>query len=106
MRRKKRNKKKQKTQKGQVLRKSQQAQYKTDSVGQATKHNTTLLQQAIAHHQAGRLQQAEKIYQHIIEVEPENANAYHFLGVIAYQVGKNDLAVQLISKSVAKDSNQ
>ncbi len=91
MRRKKRNKKKQQTQKGQLVEKNQQEQYKTDSVGQATKHNTTLLQQAIAHHQAGRLQQAEKIYQHIIEVEPENANAYHFLGVLPIKQEKMTL---------------
>jgi tetratricopeptide (TPR) repeat protein len=107
-RRKKRKKRKQQTQKRHLLQKRQQekCKNKTDMVSQTIKHNTTLLQQAIAHHQAGRLQQAEHIYQHIIEVEPENANAYHLLGVIAYQLGKNDIAVQLISKSITKDSNQ
>jgi Tfp pilus assembly protein PilF len=65
-----------------------------------------LLQQAIAHHQAGRLQQAEHICEQIIEVDSENANAYNLLGVIAHQEGKNDIAFQLISKSIAKDSNQ
>ena len=101
-RRKKSKKRKQQVQK----RQQEKCKNKPDMVSQTIKSNTTLLQQAIAHHQAGRLQQAEHIYQHIIEVEPENATAYHLLGVIAHQAGKNDIAVQLISKSIAKDSNQ
>ena len=68
--------------------------------------NTTLLQQAIAHHQAGRLQQAEYICREIIKVEPENANACHLLGVIAHQAGRSDIAVQLISKAIEKDPGQ
>ena len=53
------------------------------------RENTALLQQAIVHHQAGRLQHAEHIYNRIIAVEQDNANAYHFPGVIAHQTGKN-----------------
>ena len=71
-RRKKSKKRKQQVQK----RQQEKCKNKPDMVSQTIKSNTTFLQQAIAHHQAGRLQQAEHIYQHIIEVEPENANAY------------------------------
>ncbi len=48
---------------------------------------------AIRHHQGGRLQAAEQIYRQILAVEPNQAVAIHFLGVIAYQVGKPDEAV-------------
>ena len=49
---------------------------------------------AVQHHQAGRLQQAEQIYRNILAVEPNNANAIHLLGLIAYQVGRHEVAVQ------------
>jgi len=107
-RRKKRKKRKQQVQKRHLLQKRhrEKCKNKPEMVSQTVKSNTTLLQQAIAHHQAGRLRQAEHIYEQIIEVESENANAYNLLGVIAHQEGKNDIAFQLISKSIAKDSNQ
>ena len=107
-RRKKSKKRKQQVKKRHLFQKRhrEKCKNKPEMVSQTVKSNTTLLQQAIAHHQAGRLRQAEHIYEQIIEVESENANAYNLLGVIAHQEGKNDIAFQLISKSIAKDSNQ
>jgi tetratricopeptide (TPR) repeat protein len=64
------------------------------------------LRKAVQYHQAGQLQNAEDIYRQIIKNEPENANANHLLGVLALQVGKNDIAVQFISKAIEKDSSQ
>ena len=37
---------------------------------------------AIEHHQAGRLQAAEQVYRQILAVEPNQADAWHLLGVI------------------------
>jgi predicted O-linked N-acetylglucosamine transferase (SPINDLY family) len=54
------------------------------------------LQSAIEHHQAGRLQQAEAIYRKL----PGNADALNLLGVIAYQTGRHEQAVELISKAI------
>jgi predicted O-linked N-acetylglucosamine transferase (SPINDLY family) len=48
---------------------------------------------AIEHHQGGRLRQAEEIYQQILQVEPNQADAIHLLGVIAYQGQKLDEAI-------------
>jgi len=48
---------------------------------------------AIQHHQAGRLQAAEQIYRQIVKVDPNQADAIHLLGVIAYQAGNLDEAV-------------
>ena len=64
------------------------------------------LQQAIEHHQSGRLQEAEKIYRLILENEPDHADANHLLGVLAYQVGQYDIANSLISKALEIDSRQ
>jgi protein O-GlcNAc transferase len=58
------------------------------------------IQAALAHHQAGRLPQAEAIYQQILEVAPNHSDALHLLGVIAHQVGKDEVAVELISKAL------
>ncbi len=55
---------------------------------------------ALEHHQTGHLSQAEAMYRQILQVAPNNPDALHFLGVIAYQTGKNDLAAELIGKAV------
>jgi tetratricopeptide (TPR) repeat protein len=49
-----------------------------------------LLAQALAHHQAGQLQEAEMVYRQIVAADANNAEAWHLLGVIAYQ--KRDYA--------------
>ena len=58
------------------------------------------IQTALEHHQAGRLSQAEAIFQQILQAEPDHADALHFLGVIAFQSGKKEIAVELISKAI------
>jgi len=66
---------------------------------------TLTIQQAIdlgvEHHNAGRLPEAENVYNQILQAEPDQPVALHLLGVIAHQVGKNDIAVDLISKALA-----
>ncbi len=52
------------------------------------------------HHSEGRLPEAENIYQQILQVSPNNAEALHLLGAIAYQSGKYDIAADLIAKSL------
>jgi len=61
------------------------------------------LQLAVTHHQAGRIRDAEIIYKQVLKAEPENEHANHFLGIIASQAGKNELAVEFISKAIAKN---
>jgi predicted O-linked N-acetylglucosamine transferase (SPINDLY family) len=56
---------------------------------------------ALQHHQAGDLQRAERIYRQILEVDPSQAEALHFLGVIAHQVGRQDLAIDYMKRSLA-----
>ena len=53
------------------------------------------------HHTQGRLPEAEGIYQQILQADPNQPVALHLLGVVAHQVGKNDIAVDLISRALA-----
>ena len=66
---------------------------------------TLTIQQAIdlAHeyYNAGRLPDAENIYQQILQADPNQPDALHLLGVIAYLTGKSEFAVDLIPKSLA-----
>ncbi len=55
---------------------------------------------AARHHQAGRLQAAEQIYRQILALEPNHADAWHLLGVIAHQVGKHEIAVEYIGRAI------
>ena len=62
---------------------------------------------AVQHHTAGRLPQAESIYNQILQSDPDQPVALHLLGVIAHQVGKNDsnqlFLKRLLRKAVANE---
>ena len=64
------------------------------------------LQEGIELHRNGQLQQAELIYQQILQVNPENAEVLHLLGTIAHQVEKYDLSINLINQAIEIDPNQ
>ncbi len=61
------------------------------------------LKLAVRHHGAGRLSQAEALYQQILQAEPENAVALHLLGVVAHMQGDNETAYDLITGALAID---
>jgi predicted O-linked N-acetylglucosamine transferase (SPINDLY family) len=50
------------------------------------------LAEALDHHRAGRLPQAEHLYRQVCAADPENAVALHRLGVVAHQLGRADAA--------------
>lgn len=60
-----------------------------------------IVNQGSAHHQAGRLAQAEACYREALSRDPRRADALQLLGVIAHQVGKHELAIQWIGQAVA-----
>ena len=56
---------------------------------------------ALQHHRAGRLREAENLYKQILTHDPKHADATRLLGVIARQMGRNDIAVDLIRRAIA-----
>jgi len=56
---------------------------------------------AVQHHTSGRLFEAEALYQQILQTDPNHPDALHLLGLIAHQVGKNEIAVEFITKAIA-----
>ena len=64
-----------------------------------------VLAMAVAHHQAGRLGEAEQLYTRILSTDPSNFDALHLLGVIAHQQGHPARAVELISMAVSINSS-
>ena len=61
----------------------------------------TMLHVAMEHYKQGQLPEAERMCREILAKTPENSYALHLLGVIAGQVGRIEIAVQLIEKAVA-----
>ena len=62
-----------------------------------------LLQTGINYHTGGNLQEAEKIYLQILKEYPDHPDATHFMGVLAYNVGKNDIAKVYIEKGLGRE---
>ncbi len=57
------------------------------------------LRQALAHHQAGRLKEAEEIYRGVIAAEPGQARAHYLLGVLYIGMGRLDAAVAALNEA-------
>ena len=60
-----------------------------------------LLEDAIGLHQAGRLDAAKLLYERILVDDPGHADSLHLLGVISYQTGRDDEAIDLIRSAIA-----
>ncbi len=69
--------------------------------------NTTknVMKEAIEYHQDAKLEDAEKLYREVLANEPENADAYHYLGLIAFQTGHTQQAVALIQQAIKLNPN-
>jgi len=65
----------------------------------AARTTSEMFSHAIEHHQAGRLPQAEALYREILARDPSSVDALHLLGVIAHQVGRHDVALDLIGRA-------
>jgi tetratricopeptide (TPR) repeat protein len=59
------------------------------------------LEQALGHHRAGRLAEAEAIYRDILANDAQHADSLHLLGMIELQRGHHDVAVQMIDQAIA-----
>ena len=63
------------------------------------------LDTALQSHRAGRLPEAEAGYSEVLAVDPENIDALHFLGVVAYQRGEHGRAEELISRALSRNTS-
>jgi len=54
-------------------------------------------------HAAGKLEEAEQVYRDVLRGQPRNAAALHLLGVLLYQAGRFDAAVESIEAAIAID---
>jgi len=58
---------------------------------------------AVAHHRAGRLDEAERFYRAVLEIEPDHFGALHHLGIAATHRSKHAEAEALLRRAVAVD---
>lgn len=55
---------------------------------------------AVEHHRSGRLSEAGKVYQAVLELDPNQVDALHLLGVLSGQLGRHEQAIQLITRAI------
>ncbi|MGD8976024.1 MAG: tetratricopeptide repeat protein [Gammaproteobacteria bacterium] len=60
-----------------------------------------MLEAALQHHQAGRLDPAGAAYEQLLSAAPGHPDALHLLGVLRYQQGRTELALTLLNEAVA-----
>jgi len=58
------------------------------------------LQQAVALHRRGRLEDAARLYEAVLQAEPKQFDALHFLGLIRFRQGRPDEAQKLLRRAL------
>ncbi len=61
------------------------------------------IQQALAHHRLGQLADAARLYQAVLDVEPEHVEALRLLGMLRSQQGDGAQAIALISRALLRN---
>ncbi len=64
------------------------------------------LEQALEHHQAGRLPEAETLYRWVLRCQPGQPDALNLLGVMATAVGQPENAIELIRQAALQLPNE
>jgi Flp pilus assembly protein TadD/2-polyprenyl-3-methyl-5-hydroxy-6-metoxy-1,4-benzoquinol methylase len=65
-----------------------------------------LLNEAVRLHQAGRLDQAQALYNRVLAADPRQPDALHLLGMIALQMGQAEVGEALIRKAIVVNRNE
>src|SRR5437870_2949152 len=58
---------------------------------------------AVDHYNANRFAEAESICRQVLAVAPQQQDALHVLGLVAHRVGRNDIAVQLLTRVASQN---
>lgn len=61
------------------------------------------LREAIQHHRAGRLGEAERLYRAVLQSNPDHPDALNLLGMIAHQAGRPAAGLPLVERAIAID---
>ena len=64
-----------------------------------------MLQQGVAAHNAGNLQEAERLYRTILQVQPKHPDANHNLGLIAVSMNQSGMALPLFKSAIDVNPN-
>jgi len=64
-----------------------------------------ILQQGVAAHNAGDLQEAERLYRAILQVQPKHPDANHNLGLIAVSMNQSGMALPLFKSAIDVNPN-
>ncbi len=59
-----------------------------------------LLRSAIEHYNSERWVEAERLYLQVLEIQPDQPDALHLYGVLAYTLGQVDMAIELIESAI------
>jgi tetratricopeptide (TPR) repeat protein len=62
---------------------------------------TEKLLEGLAHHQAGRLDAAERTYREVLQIDPSNGDALHLLGMAKHQRGEREAAIEYIRRAIS-----
>ena len=62
------------------------------------------LQQAVAAHREGKLQDAERLYRSVLQAQPKHPDANHNLGVLAVAVGRSLEALPFFEQALGANS--
>lgn len=68
---------------------------------QVDAHEALLM--AVQLHQQGYLDAAQELYRRLLELDPRNANALHYMGVLLHVRGQSEEAIDCIRQSIALD---
>ena len=58
------------------------------------------LELALEHHMSGDVPRAETLYRSILETDPEQPDALHFLGILLHQKGGGEAGRDLVKQSL------
>jgi tetratricopeptide (TPR) repeat protein len=61
--------------------------------------------QGFALHQQGKLAEAQRIYEEVLQQQPNHFDALHMLGVIALQTRRKERGIELIRKAIGLNAN-
>jgi tetratricopeptide (TPR) repeat protein len=75
------------------------------TIGEASPRPPSAIEQASMLHQRGQLDQAEAIYNGILETAPDHLDALHLLGLLRHQQGRNVEALRLIGAALKRAPN-